>query len=116
MSEEPEEVLPQKWRAAAMVDDAPVDDETGGDEEAGTEVAVADEKEYGGEESGEGGQGESGGDEPRPHGERQTHHGHAASATFEGCGNQVDGLEDLGEAEDADAGKPEIHACREPGT
>ena len=113
VSEEPEEMKPEERAAVAGmsggVDDS-ADGITGRDEEGCAGVAVAEEKQQGGEQDGEGEDTEERCGEPSPDGKREAIPRHAFAAQAHDGDERVDGADGGRDGEEGDAEKPEIHA------
>ena len=104
MAKEPEQVLPQKRRAALVIgEDVVADQHSRRQEETGAGLPVEDQQHARGQQHREAEQPEDGGDQPGPAGKRHAHQLHALAAQIDGGGDEVDGAHQGGAAEDRDA-------------
>ena len=110
VSEEPEEVKPEKGAAVAAVVKDAVDEVASGEEEAGAGVAVAKEKQYSRQQDGEGDDAEEGRGKPSPDGEGKALPGHAGAAVADDGGEGVDRAGGGGDGEEGDACEPQVHS------
>src|SRR5258708_32279742 len=109
MTEEPEKVLPKQRRTPLMSGELTVNSAQR-QKETGTDVAVHEQKNARREQNSKRQQAQDGGDEPRPAGQRHAHHAHALGAHVESGGNEVESAHERRDAENRDAGDPEVRA------
>ena len=89
MTEEPEQMLPQKRRSAGMRLQTIADDESGRDEETGAGDAIEDEKQTCRQQDGEGQEGDAGCDEPSPGADGHARERHAPGSEVECGGDEI---------------------------
>ncbi len=110
MSEEPEQMLPQKSRPARMRLQLVVDDEIGRDEEASAGDVIENQQDARGHQDRKCCKTHAGGNEPGPGTEWQAHQAHAFDTEIERGGDEVQCTQQLANTEKRDRRCPQNHA------
>src|SRR5215471_10810363 len=111
MTEKPEQVLPEKWRATTVLHRTAADNQPAGHKEAGSSMAITEQHDRSYEEYAERQQAEDRGHKPRPAGEGHAHHVHARSALTQGGSNKIDRTQHRAQTEQSYARQPEVCSC-----
>src|SRR2546427_10971209 len=109
MAKEPEQVLPQKRRAAFVPCKLAID-RNQRNKKAGAEIPVHQQQDACRKKHAERQQSEDGGDEPGPDREWHAHHGYALCAHIERRGDEGQRAHQRAETKNGDAGNPQVGA------
>src|SRR5882724_1941813 len=115
MSEEPEKMLPQQWRAAGMRLQMVADHQAGRNEKTSARDAIKNQQHARRKKYCKRQQPNARCNEPRPGGNGQTGKGHAFGTQVQRGGDEIQGTQQLADAEKANGNCPQILSPGQPG-
>jgi hypothetical protein len=111
VAEEPEQVLPQERRAAALRQDFTGDEQSAGDKEAGAGVSIEPEQRGGAHQHGERQQRDRRAREPAPARQRHPPERHSRCPAHQHGGEEIERVQRRSHTEHRDARDPQVHAA-----